>query len=144
MNSTVLASCKCNYVYSYVYSYLWAVSIRVGIMFTFNLSFTLLNNSPYVTGLGKMWIVHTSNFSTLVSYKMEWQIDVKLSGIIESLFFYHSWKFQICIPFPVVFIDLQMNEIRCVNYTHFPSLVTYYWYTHRFQLPIILLNLCLI
>ena len=55
----------------------------------------------YVTWLGKTRIVHTSNFSTLVSHKiyLEWWIDVKCSGIVELLFLYDSWKFHICIPF---------------------------------------------
>ena len=70
-----------------------------------------------------MWTVHTSTFSTLVTHNiyLEWQIDVKLSGIVETLLFYHFWKFQICISFLVVFMDLQMSKIECVNYAHFPK-----------------------
>ena len=72
--------------------------------------------------LGKTCIVHTSNFSTLVTHKisLEWQIDVKLSGIVEPLFLHHPWMYQIFIPFHVVFMDLQMFKIRCVNYARFP------------------------
>ena len=70
-------------------------------------------------------IVHSSHiqFSTLVTHKnyLKYQIDVKLSGIVEPLFLYHSWKFQICIPFHVVFVDLQMHKIGCVNYAQFPN-----------------------
>ena len=45
-----------------------------------------------VTGFGKTCIVHTSNFSTLETHKiyLERQTDVKLSGIVELLFLYHS------------------------------------------------------
>ena len=32
-----------------------------------------------------------------------------------------SLKFHICIPFPVVFMILQMSKIECVNYAHFPK-----------------------
>ena len=32
-----------------------------------------------------------------------------------------SIKFQVCVPFIVAFIDLQILEIRCVNYTPFPK-----------------------
>ena len=41
-----------------------------------------------VTGFGKMCIVHTSNFSTLVTdnISLEGQIGVKLSGIVEPIF----------------------------------------------------------
>ena len=46
---------------------------------------------------------------------------MKLSEIVEPLFLYHPWKFQVCTPFPVVFIDLQMSKIKCVNYAHFPK-----------------------
>ena len=50
------------------------------------------NASPvqYVTGFGKTCIVHTSNFSTVVTHKisLERQIDVKLPGIIETLLLY--------------------------------------------------------
>ena len=76
-----------------------------------------------MTGFGKTCIVHTSNFSILVLYKiyLEWHIDVKLSGIVNPLFLYHSWKFQICIPFSGSFTDLQMTKIGCVNYAHFPK-----------------------
>ena len=85
-----------------------------------------------VTGFGKMCIVHTSNFSTLVSHKiyLEWWIDVKLSGIVELLFLYDSWKFHICIPFPVVFMNLQMSKIGCVNMHTIPNPVTIYG-THK-------------
>ena len=39
--------------------------------------------------------------------------------IVELLFIYHFCKFQVCLPFPVDFIDLQMRKIGYVNYTHF-------------------------
>ena len=75
--------------------------------------------------------VHSSHiqFSTLETHKiyLEWQVDVKLSGIVEPLFLYHSWKFQICIPFSVVFVNLQMSKIGCVNYAHFPKSGYNYW-----------------
>ena len=50
-----------------------------------------INNNKFVTGFGKTCIVHTSNFSSLVIHNMylQWQIDVKLSGIVEPLFLYH-------------------------------------------------------
>ena len=84
----------------------------------------------YVTGFGKACIVQTSNFSTLVTYKiyLEWQIHVKLSGILDTLFLYWSWKFQISTPFHVVFMGLQISKIRCVNYARFPNPVTLYWF----------------
>ena len=80
-------------------------------------------NHLYVTGFGKTCIVHTSNFSTLETHKiyLEWQIHVKLLGIVEPLFLHHSWKFLICIPFAVGFVDLQMSKIWCVNYARFPK-----------------------
>ena len=73
--------------------------------------------------LKKTCIVDTSNFSTLVAHKMylKWQIDVKLFRIVEPLFFYHPWRSQVCIPFGVVIMDLQMSKIKCVNYAHFPK-----------------------
>ena len=76
-----------------------------------------------MTGFGKTCIVHTSNFSTLETHKiyLERQIHVKLSGIVEPLLLYHPWKFHICIPFPVGFVDLQMSKIGCVNYARFPK-----------------------
>ena len=46
---------------------------------------------------------------------------MKLSGIVELLFLYHSGKFHICISFPVAFMNLQMSIIGCVNYAHFPK-----------------------
>ena len=46
---------------------------------------------------------------------------MKLSGIVELLFLYDSFTFHICIPFPVVFIDLEMSKIGCVNYARFPK-----------------------
>ena len=83
------------------------------------------NPVTYVTGFGKTWLVHTSNFSTLVTHKIsyEWQINIKLSGIVELLFPYHSWKYQICMPFSVVVMDIRMWKIRCVtiNYARFPK-----------------------
>ena len=74
--------------------------------------------------LGKgVCIVHTSNFSTLVSYKiyLEWQIHVQLSGILDPLFLYQSWKFQFSIPFHVVFMGLQVSKLGCVNYARLPK-----------------------
>ena len=46
---------------------------------------------------------------------------MKLAEIVELLFLYHSWKFQIYIPYPVVVMDLQMSKIGCVNYARFPK-----------------------
>ena len=68
-------------------------------------------------------VVHTSNFSTSMTHKiyLKWWIDVKHSGIVVLLFLYHPWKFHISIPFPVVFMILQMSKIGCVNYAHFPK-----------------------
>ena len=40
-------------------------------------------------------------------------IDVKFSGIVETPFLYHYWKFQTCILLPVDFMDLQMSKIVC-------------------------------
>ena len=78
-----------------------------------------------MTGLGKMciYIVHTSNFLTLMTHKiyLKWWIDVNLSGIVVLLFLYYPWKFHICIPFPVLFMILQMSKIGCVNYARFPK-----------------------
>ena len=48
-------------------------------------------------------------------------MNVKLAGIVELLFLYYSEKFQICILFPVVVMDLQMSKIGCVNYVCFPK-----------------------
>ena len=49
------------------------------------------------------------------------EIDVKLSESVELLFLYCLWKFQICILFPVVFINLQMSKMGSVNYARFPK-----------------------
>ena len=40
----------------------------------------------YVTGFGKMCIVHTSDFAYLEIHKnhREWYLDVKLSGMIKE------------------------------------------------------------
>ena len=57
-------------------------------------SFLKLNFSQeitkFVTEFAKMCIVHTSNFSTLVSHKiyLERQMDMKHLGIVELLFLY--------------------------------------------------------
>ena len=76
-----------------------------------------------VTGFVKTCIVHISNFSTLVPRKIyqEWQMDIKLSRIVEVLFLYNPWKFQTCISLPVDFTDLRMSKIGCVNYACFPK-----------------------
>ena len=70
-----------------------------------------------------MCIVHTSNFLNLVTHKIlyELQMKVKLAGIVELLLLYHSWRCEICVPFPVVVMDLQMSKIECVNYARFPK-----------------------
>ena len=48
--------------------------------------------------------IYTSNFTILATYKFlyEWHINVKLARIVELLFLYHSWTFQICMPFSLV------------------------------------------
>ena len=48
-------------------------------------------SAVYVTGFGKTCIVHTSNFSNLVTHNisLEGQIDVKLLGIVEPILLYH-------------------------------------------------------
>ena len=45
---------------------------------------------------------------------------MKLLGVVdlELLFVYYPRKFQACMPFPVVFINLQMHKIRCMKYAH--------------------------
>ena len=93
-----------------------------------------------MTGFGKTCIVHTSDFSTLAIHKIsyEWQINVKLAGIVDPLFFYYSWKFQIFMPFSVVVMDLQMWKIGCVNYARFPKSGHIYTYVILHQ-PILLL-----
>ena len=48
-------------------------------------------------------------------------MNVKLAEIVELLFFYRSWKFQICNQMPVVVMDLQMSTIGCMNYAHIPE-----------------------
>ena len=47
--------------------------------------------SVYVTGYGKTYIVHTFNFSTLVTHKISYElkINMKFAGIVEPLFFYY-------------------------------------------------------
>ena len=80
-----------------------------------------------MTGFGKTCIVHTYNFSTLVSHKihLEWWIDVKLSGIVELLFLYDFWKFHICIPFPVVLCISKWAKSDVWTMHIFPNPVTY-------------------
>ena len=48
-------------------------------------------------------------------------MDVKLSGIVEVLFLDLPWKFQLYVSFTVVFMDLQILKIGCVNYACFPK-----------------------
>ena len=48
-------------------------------------------------------------------------MNVKLAEIVELPFLYQSSEFQICIPLPVVVMDLQMSKIGCTNYAHFPK-----------------------
>ena len=45
----------------------------------------------YVTGFRKICIIHTSNFSTLVTHKMnlKWWIHLKFLGIAEPVILYH-------------------------------------------------------
>ena len=53
----------------------------------------------YVTGFAKMCIVHTSDFSTLKIHKIcldNW-IYFKFVRKLDLLFFYYSYKFQVCI-----------------------------------------------
>ena len=70
-----------------------------------------LHTCIYVTGFGKMCIAHTSNFSTLLIHKIyrKWQIVLKLSGNVEPLF-------SSCVPFSVVFMDLQMSKIELCTF----------------------------
>ena len=56
--------------------------------------------------------------------------DVKLAGIVETLFLYHPWRFQTFITFPMIFMDPQMSKIGCVNYAHFPKS------SHTFDKPL--------
>ena len=46
---------------------------------------------------------------------------IEISGILASPFLYHLCQFQICVPFPAIFMDPQMSKIRCVNYACFPK-----------------------
>ena len=100
--------------------------LHVDMLLLFGL-LTHYHSSLYVTGFGKLCIVHTSNFSTFVTHKiyLEWQINLKLSGIVEPLFLYDTWKFQFCRPFcrpfSVVFMDLPMGKIECMKYAYFPK-----------------------
>ena len=58
-------------------------------------------------------------------------MDVKLSGIVEMLAIPLAFlKFHICMPFPVVFMDIQMNKVGCVNYG-FPK------FSHTYKLNLI-------
>ena len=87
------------------------------------LCFSRARFTVYVTRFRKTCIVDTSNFSTLVTHNisLEGQIDVKLLGNVEPIFLYHPWKFQIFTPLHVVFMDLWMSKIRCVNFARFPK-----------------------
>ena len=74
------------------------------------------------------WIwenMHSSHiqFSTFVTHKifLEWQIDVKRLGIVEPLLFYHPWKFQIYIPFLVVFCGSPNEQNRICELGTFPK-----------------------
>ena len=73
------------------------------------------------TGFVKTCIVYTSKISTLVTHikYLFGKTDVKLGGVAEPLFIYNSLKFQVCVTFPVIFMDPQMNRIGCVNYACF-------------------------
>ena len=77
----------------------------------------------YVTGFGKMYIVYTSNFSTLVSHKdlsamtdrCETLRDYKTTIPLSSLRVSNVFTIQ------SDFLDLQMCKIRCINYACFPK-----------------------
>ena len=81
------------------------------------------NKYSCVIGFGIMCKVYTSNLTTFVTHKiyLEWQIDMRLLGIIEPIFLYHPWKSKICIPISVVYLENQLNKIGCVNYVRFPK-----------------------
>ena len=57
-----------------------------------------------------------------------------------GVFLYHLYKFQICMLFHVVFMDLQMNKIRCVNYACFPKFGHTYIYIYKNNLKIMILK----
>ena len=47
---------------------------------------------------------------------------MKLSGFVEPLFLIVPKSFKsLYVPFLVVFMDLQMSKIGCVNYACFPK-----------------------
>ena len=52
---------------------------------------------------------------------LEWHKDMKVSGFVQPIFLYHPWRFQIFMSLYMVFMDLQMSKIRCLNYAHFPK-----------------------
>ena len=59
-------------------------------------------------------------------------MDVKLSGIVEMLAIPLAFlKFHICMPFPVVFMDIQINKVGCVNYACFSK------FSHTYKLNLI-------
>ena len=99
--------------------------------------YLFLYTYTYVTRFGKTCIVYTSNFSTMVTHKiyLEWQRDVKLSGIVESLLLYHPLKFQICIPFPVfLYIDFKWAKSDVWTMNVFPNHFTYnHWLWFHFS-----------
>ena len=78
--------------------------------------------------------IHLSTLVTHIIY-LEWQIDVKLSEIVELLFLCHPGEFQVFIPIRVAFMDLQMTKIGCVNYECYHKLMQSHVYlvinTHK-------------
>ena len=86
---------------------------------------------PIVTKFGKTCIVHTFNFSTLVTCKnyLEYIDGCETFGNCRTTIPLTFWKFQICILFLVAFMDLQMSKIGCVNYACFLRSVKLCWCT---------------
>ena len=85
-----------------------------------------------VTKFGKMCMrsshIQFFNFGDSKNLAIWIEVDVILSEILEPLFSYHPWKSQICILFPVVFMNLQMSKWDLWTMHIFPNLVTSTFY----------------
>ena len=86
--------CAHNYdLNNYVYSY--HLNSCTVILWNYIEDFIVILQLIIVTRIAKMYIVHTSNFSTLVTHKIlyERQVNVKLAGIVEILVLFLLLKF---------------------------------------------------
>ena len=75
----------------------------------------------HVIEFAKLRIVHTSNFQLWQLIKVGMTDKCETCKDCRTTILVLLLKVQICMPFPVVVMDLQMPKIRSVNYAYFPK-----------------------